>query len=82
MEYTFALRGHLRATLEDAFDPMSVIEREDSTDIRLEIEDDARLYGVISRMERLGLSIESFEPTGDGVAHPTDTNSSMNPLDR
>lgn len=82
MEYTFVLRGRLREILQDALDPATVVELDDSTEIRLEIEDDAQLYGVLARMERLGMSIESFEPTGIGVGHPTDTNSSMNPLDR
>ena len=82
MEHTFVLRGRLQAILEDALDPVTVVEREGSTEIRLEIEDDAQLYGVLARMERLGMSIESFEPTGIGVGHPTDTNSSTNPLDR
>ena len=39
--------------------------RDDVTEVRLEIEDDAQLYGVLARLERLAISIVSFEPAAD-----------------
>jgi hypothetical protein len=62
VEYVFVLRGRLGRALEAALSPVAVLERSNSTEMRLEIEDDAQLYGAIAKMERLGLSIESLEP--------------------
>ena len=62
MEYLFVIRGRLEAALRETLSPVSVLERTGSTEMRLEIEDDAELYGVLARLERLGMSIESFEP--------------------
>ncbi len=42
--------------MEEGVDPARVWE--------LEIEDDAQLYGVLARLERLAISIVSFEPAG------------------
>lgn len=62
MQYVFVLSGNLRTALEGALRPVSVLERDDSTEMTLEIRDTAELYGVLARMERMGLSIESFGP--------------------
>jgi hypothetical protein len=64
VEYVFVLRGRMARTLESALEPASALERGDSTELRFEIDDDSRLYGILAKMERLGLSIESFEPVG------------------
>ena len=62
MEYLFVLRGRLDESLRDVLRPASVMAGKDSTEIRLDIEDDAQLYGMLARLERLGMSIVRFVP--------------------
>jgi hypothetical protein len=50
--------------LEDTLSPLSIRVSDNLTEMRIEIPDDAALYGIISTLERLGLSIESLEPSG------------------
>lgn len=64
MEYVFVVRGRLGRSLEEALHPSSARLRGDVTEVTLEIEDDAQLYGVLARLERLGFSIVSLEPAG------------------
>ena len=62
MEYVIVVKGRLGESLEEALHPLSVRLRSDMTEVTLEIEDDAQLYGVLARLERLAISIVSFEP--------------------
>ena len=62
MEYVFVVRGRLGESLEEALRPSSVRLRGATTEVTLEIEDDAHLYGVLARLERLAISFVSFEP--------------------
>jgi hypothetical protein len=82
VEYLFVLRGRLSTVLEDTLAPVSVREGDDSTEMRIEIPDDAAFYGVIATLERLGLSIESLEPSRPADTHQTDHRSSSDFVDR
>lgn len=62
MRYEFVLRGRLETIVEHTLDPLSVRVSGEDTSIILDATDDAELYGAISKMERLGLSILSFHP--------------------
>lgn len=64
MHYKFTLRGRLESTVEKLLDPLSVSVEGDVTDLVVEASDDAELFGVMAKIERLGLSIVSFEPVG------------------
>ena len=59
------VKGRMGESLEGALHPSSVRLRNDVTEVTLEIEDDAQLYGVLARLERLAISIVSFEPAED-----------------
>ena len=61
MRYKFVLRGHLSATLERSIEPLSVSVHGKSTEIIVDVVDDAELYGIIDRLERLRIGIKSFE---------------------
>jgi hypothetical protein len=62
VQYVFLVKGRLGTSLDDVLHPVSVRLRDDATEITLEIEVDAQLYGVLAKLERLGISIVSFEP--------------------
>ena len=69
VEYVFVVRGQLGESVEEALHPSSVRLRGDVTEVTLKIEDDAQLYGVLARLERLALSIVSFEPADGETNH-------------
>lgn len=66
VQYTFVIRGRLRDSLLSAMRPLSVTAFSDTTEMTLEIQDDAELYGILERLERLGLSLVSFAPAAVG----------------
>lgn len=70
MQYTFVMRGRLRDSLLGAMQPLRVTALEETTEMTMEIQDDGDLYGVLDKLERLGLSIVSFAPAeADNGSH-------------
>jgi hypothetical protein len=72
VRYVFVLRGRLGGTLESLLRPVSVDVRADSTRMVVDLRDDAEVYGVVERLERLGMGIISFAQlsspaNGEGV---------------
>ena len=61
VEYVFVLRGRLAGTVESLLHPTSVDVRCDSTEVVVEVRDDSEVYSILGRLERLGMSIVSFE---------------------
>jgi hypothetical protein len=51
-------------TLHDSFQPVHIEPLNGNTQMLVEIRDDPELYGVLDRLERLGLSIVSMRPAG------------------
>lgn len=78
MDYVLVVKGRLGESLEEALHPASVRLRDDVTEVTLEIEDDAQLYGVLARLERLAISIVSFERAKGGVDGDDASSSSTN----
>ena len=60
MQFVFVLRGRLGGTLEPLLRPVSVDVRADSTQMVVDVRDDAEVYSILERLERLGMSIISF----------------------
>jgi hypothetical protein len=55
--YEITVRGRLSATLAAAFDGLSTSAAASETVLRGEIVDQAALYGVLERIESLGLEL-------------------------
>lgn len=55
------LRGRLGVALEASLSPISVSVGEESTEVVLDLRDDSEVYGVLDRLERLGIGIVKFE---------------------
>jgi hypothetical protein len=60
VEYVLVLKGRLGDALDAALRPTSVDVRSDSTQMVVEAKDDAEMYSILDRLERLGISIISF----------------------
>lgn len=77
MHCVIVLRGRLGATLEASLHPISLTVGEDSTEVVLDVKDDSAVYGVLERLERLGIGILKFElteerdPEGGLLSHPS-----------
>lgn len=69
MEYMFVLRGRLGVSLKEALEPVSIKLRKDSTEMTLDVQDDAQLYGALAKLERLGIGVVGFGPVKDEVEH-------------
>lgn len=61
MRYAMVLRGRLGVALEALLSPISVSVGEESTEVVLDLRDDSEVYGVLDRLERLGIGIVKFE---------------------
>ncbi len=61
MQYVFVMRGRLEDALQDLFWPVAVADLDGVTQMTMEIRDDSELYGVLARLEQLGLSIVRVE---------------------
>lgn len=61
MRYEFTIRGRIKSTVEEALAPLSIAEEGGNTKIVVDAVDDSELYGVLARIERLGLSLIGFE---------------------
>ena len=55
--YEITVRGRLSAALIDAFDGLTAVPSGADTVIRGEIVDQSALYGVLERVESLGLEL-------------------------
>lgn len=55
------IRGRLSRRLASAFDGMTPIGRQGATDLVGEVVDQAHLFGLLARINDLGLELESVE---------------------
>jgi hypothetical protein len=60
--YQITVRGRLSATLVDAFNGMSARPSAAGTVLCGEISDQAALYGLLARIESLGLELVDVRP--------------------
>jgi hypothetical protein len=61
--YQITVRGRLSATLIGAFDGLTARSSAAGTVLCGEIADQAALYGVLARIEALGLELVAVRPT-------------------
>ena len=76
-QYEITVRGRLSETLMAAFDGLAATPAAAETVLRGEIADQAALYGVLDRIESLGLELLDVRraefppsPTGGSPCHP------------
>jgi len=76
-QYEITVRGRLSETLLAAFDGLAATPAAAETVLRGEIADQAALYGVLDRIESLGLELLDVRraevpthPTGGSPCHP------------
>jgi hypothetical protein len=76
-QYEITVRGRLSETLLAAFDGLTATPAAAETVLRGEIADQAALYGVLDRIESLGLELLAVRraefptnPTGGSPCHP------------
>ena len=55
------IRGRLSRRLASAFDGMTPVSQQGATDLVGEVVDQAQLYGLLARINDLGLELESVE---------------------
>lgn len=73
--YTFQLVGHLDQRWEAAFDGFTIThtyaaERHPITLLTGSVPDQAALYGLISRLRDIGVTLISVQPADHGAADP------------
>lgn len=64
MRYTITIEGHLDAGWQEWFDDLSLMPTEDgNTQLCGVITDQAALYGILRRINNLGIHLISVNPT-------------------
>ena len=60
MTYLFVLEGRRGRKLQSFRRPLSIDIRADSTQMVVEVRDDAEVFGILERLDRLGIRIVRF----------------------
>jgi hypothetical protein len=68
--YEVRLRGRLSPWTQQAFEGFTARDDGGDTILRGEVRDDAALFGLISTVEALGLSLLEVRPVGDTAQAP------------
>ncbi|GHO99929.1 hypothetical protein KSF_099770 [Reticulibacter mediterranei] len=68
MRYSIRIKGHLDPCWQDWFEGLTIVHEDEGTSrLTGSLRDQAALYGVLTKIRALGLTLLALE-TGEGVA--------------